>query len=359
MPNVQSSTQVFKAGSLALDSGATLAEVEVAYEVYGHLSPSGDNAVVVCHALTGSARAAGDQGWWDPLIGPGAALDTNRFAVICSNILGSCYGTTGPRSVNPATGKSYGPAFPAITVGDMVAAQQALIRSLGVTSIACVAGGSLGGLQVMEWAAREPALVRSILPVATSLAHSAWCIAFNECARQAIRNDPAFYGGDYLRHGSAGPVHGLELARMIAMISYRSAPSFADRFDRRARPPGEEDAGEFEVSSYLHYQGEKLVERFEANSYIHITEAMDGYDVGNGRGGRAQALAAFTGPALVMGIDSDILYPVSEQAEIVRTLQSNGNDVTYAEISSLHGHDAFLMEWDQLDRAIREFMAHV
>jgi len=354
MPNVSSPSLVQPLGVLRLESGADL-EVEAAYEIYGRLSPAGDNAVLVCHALTGSARAAGEQGWWDPLIGPGAAIDTNRYAVICSNILASCYGTTGPRSVDPATGRSYGGRFPGVTVGDMVAVQHALVQKLGVRSLACVTGGSLGGLQVLEWAARYPGMVRSVMPVATNLAHAAWTIAFNECARQAIRNDPGYLDGDYIHRGIT-PHRGLALARMIAMISYRSAQSFGGRFGRQVTPPGEEDSGRFEVESYLHYQGDKLVERFDANAYMRITEAMDAYDVGGGRGGAQAALAPFRGPALVMGIDSDILYPVWQQQEIVEVLKANGNAVSYREIHSEHGHDAFLMEWAQLDRHIREFM---
>jgi len=357
MPNVSSPSLVEPLGALRLENGATL-EVEAAYEVYGRLSPAGDNAILLCHALTGSARAAGDQGWWDPLIGPGAAFDTNRYAVICSNILGSCYGTTGPRSVDPATGRSHAGRFPAVTVGDMVTVQHALLERLGVRSLACVAGGSLGGLQVLEWAARYPTMARSIMPVATNLAHAAWTIAFNECARQAIRNDPAFFEGDYIHRGAI-PHRGLALARMVAMISYRSARSFGERFGRQVTPPGEEDAGRFEVESYLHYQGDKLVERFDANAYLRITEAMDAYDVGGGRNGAQAALAPFRGPALVMGIDSDILYPVWQQQEIVEVLKANGNAVEYREIHSEHGHDAFLMEWSQLDAAIRAFTANL
>ncbi|MFN0096464.1 MAG: homoserine O-acetyltransferase [Dehalococcoidia bacterium] len=356
MPNIASATQVKAIGKLSLQSGAELASVDVAYEQYGHLSPAGDNAVLVCHALTGSARAAGDQGWWDPLIGPGAALDTNRFAVICSNFLASCYGTTGPLSIDPATGRSYGGRFPAVTVGDMVAAQRALVGGLGVRSLALVTGGSLGGLQVLEWAAQAPELVRAINPIACGLAHSAWCIAFNECARQAIRNDPSFHGGDYMLHGTS-PDRGLALGRMVAMISYRSSASFEERFGRRAIPPAEADAGRFDVESYLHYQGDKLVERFDANAYLRITEAMDRFDVGQERGGAAKALAGFTGPALVLGIDSDILYPLREEEAVAATLRGNGNAVSFGVVNSIHGHDAFLMEWAQLDQHLRPFVA--
>lgn len=341
--------QIARIGDLTLASGATLPGVEVVYELYGHLSPSADNVVMVCHALTGSAGAGGAGGWWEPLIGPGRAIDTGRYAVLCSNILGSCYGTTGPTSTNPATGEKYGAAFPEITVGDMVEAQVALTRELGIRRLVSVAGGSLGGLQVLEWAARAPGLVGSIIPIGCGIAHQPWQIAFNEVARQAIRTDPAWAGGNY----TAQPEQGLALARMIAMISYRSAGSFRDRFGRERERTG----GDFDVAAYLYGQGEKLVNRFDANTYMRITTAMDAFDVGEHRGGAVRALAAFHGPALVIGIDSDILYPVADQLEIVETLRENGNHAGYREITSVHGHDAFLMEWDQLSEAIGPFLA--
>ena len=339
-------------GGLTLESGYTLPSVDVACEVYGHLSPARDNAILLCHALTGSAGAGGPSGWWKPLIGPGKAFDTGRYAVICSNILGSCYGTTGPASKNPETGEPWGPAFPEITVGDMVAAQRALLATMQVEQLVTIAGGSLGGLQVLEWAAREPAMARSIIPMACGIAHKPWQIAFNEVARQAIRNDPAWHAGSYTQQ----PARGLALARMIAMISYRSAASFEDRFGRN-RGPASPAPGDFDVSTYLHGQGEKLVKRFDANCYMRITTAMDAFDVGAGRSGAARALAPFDGPALVAGIDSDALYPTSDQAEIVEILRANGNPVEYREVRSIHGHDAFLMEWDQLEAIIGPFLA--
>ncbi len=355
MPNVSSQTQRAQLGPLPLSSGARLAAVEVAYEQYGALSSHGDNAVLVCHALTGSARAAGDEGWWDPLIGPGAAFDTNRYAVFCSNILGSCYGTTGPTSEDRERGLPYGGDFPRISVGDMVQVQRALMAQIGVKSLVTVAGGSLGGLQVLEWAAQAPDMVRSIAPIGAGLSHSAWNIAFNETARQAIRQDPNWHGGDYLRHGVA-PEAGLALARMFAIISYRSAESFEDRFGRRHASPGEATPRNYEVESYLHYQGRKLVERFDANCYMRITEAMDDFDVGEWRGGASEALKAFRGPALVLGIDSDVLYPPWQQHLVANALRENGNPVTYGEIQSLHGHDAFLMEWGQMADHLAAFM---
>lgn len=339
-------------GDLTLECGQVLRGVEVAYELYGHLSPAADNAVLVCHALTGSARAGGSSGWWEPLIGRGRAIDTDRYAVLCANILGSCYGTTGPTSSDPSTGHPYGATFPEITVGDMVAAQRALVRDLGITRLASVAGGSLGGLQVLEWAAQAPEMVASIVPIGCGIAHQPWQIAFNEVARQAIRTDPAWNGGSY----TTQPSQGLALARMIAMISYRSAESFRERFGRE-RERSRSGHDQFDVSEYLYGQGDKLVRRFDANAYVRITTAMDAFDVGAGRGGAVKALAGFTGPALVIGIDSDILYPVADQMEIVETLRENGNHVEYREITSIHGHDAFLMEWDQMSEEIGPFLA--
>lgn len=355
MPNVQSPRHTLRLGVTSLADGGHLPEVEVAYEQYGLLSAYGDNAILLCHALTGSAGAAGDQGWWDPLVGPGAAFDTKRYAVFCSNILGSCYGTTGPASEDLLRGRPYGARFPRITVGDMVKVQHRLMQALGVKSLVTVAGGSLGGLQVLEWAAQAPEMVRSIMPIASGLSHSAWNIAFNEAAREAIRQDPNWHGGDYHAHGVT-PARGLALARMIAMISYRSAASFESRFGRNQPASDEIDVGKYDVESYLHYQGEKLVERFDANCYMRITEAMDDFDVGHGRGGAAEALKGFSGPALVLAIDSDVLYPPWQQQQLADVLRTNGNRVTYEEITSPHGHDAFLMEWDQMEEHIGKFM---
>jgi homoserine O-acetyltransferase len=368
-----------KFDAIELDSGR-LSPVQIAYECYGQLNEDGSNAILICHALTGSAHAGsfyddqgslvGIEGWWDPLIGSGRALDTNRFFVLCSNFLGGCYGSTGPTSLDPRTGRPYGPRFPAITVRDMVRAQRLLLETLGVTRLLMVTGGSLGGFQVLEWAAMYPEMVRSIMPIATSLAHSAWCIAFNQVAREAIRLDPAFHDGDYAPGDQ--PLGGLEIARQIAMISYRSGISFQARFARQVAPETKRKepiewqrqdgnavatGDDYEVSRYLRYQGRKLAERFDANTYITITEAMDRHDVGAGRGSAAQALLPFRGPAVCLGIDTDILYPTYEQHEIVQLFRTNGNDARYVEIASPHGHDAFLIEFDALGAVIREFVA--
>jgi homoserine O-acetyltransferase len=348
---------------LRLEGGRTLSQLTVAYETYGTLNAARDNAVLVCHALTGSAHAAGHleghpggaAGWWDPMIGSGKAFDTDRFFVVCPNILGSCYGTTGPVSTDPATGRPYGPSFPPVTVRDMVRVQHALLRRLGVRSLRTVTGGSLGGMQALEWAIMYPDMVRSLIPIATAASHSPWCIGLNEIARQAIMLDPAWHGGEY--PPGAGPHAGLSLARQIAMISYRSDRSFNLRF-ARDRQQGNlpevrcDPDNLFQVESYLHYQGMKLVARFDANTYIAITRAMDWHDIGYGRGTLEDVLSSVRSPALCVGITSDVLYPVHEQRALADGLPRG----MYREIDSLHGHDAFLIEFEQLTAHVRAFL---
>ena len=351
-----------------LDSGRTLAPVTVAYETYGSLNAAGDNAVLVCHALTGNAHAGGfssadprTAGWWEPLIGPGRGLDTSRYFVVCSNFLGSCYGTTGPTSLDPSTGNPYGPDFPQMTVRDMVRLQKALLDHLGVTSLRTVIGGSLGGMQVLEWGVMYPEQVRSIVPIATAAQHSPWCIGLNDIARQAIMNDPAWRGGRY--DLSAQPRAGLSLARQVAMMSYRSDISFLARFgrERQASPEsGPQAAGDarfdfrnlYQVESYLRYQGDKLVNRFDANTYIAISRAMDLHDVAYGRESVRGVLGGLSMPALCVGITSDVLYPVHEQKTIAGMIPQS----TYREISSPHGHDAFLIEYDQVAAVVAAFL---
>jgi homoserine O-acetyltransferase len=349
--------------SFLLDCGRSLPSVTVAYETYGELNAARDNAVVICHALTGNAHAAGlsspdpkSAGWWDPMVGPGKAFDTRKYYVVCSNILGSCYGTTGPASLDPATGSPYAMGFPQMTVRDMVRLQHALAVHLGIREVRAVIGGSLGGMQVLEWALMYPEMVRSIIPIGTAARHSPWCIGLNDIARQAITNDPNWREGDY--YGARQPERGLSLARQVAMMSYRSDVSFLSRFGReRRRPVGE--AGDvrfdfsnlFQVESYLHYQGEKLVTRFDANSYIYISRAMDLHDVAFGRGDLPDVLSSLRCPALCIGISSDVLYPVHEQKDLAEAL----GKASYAEIDSPHGHDAFLIEYDQLTRMVTDF----
>ncbi len=347
---------------LQLEGGGLLPGVEVAFERYGRLNAAGDNAVLICHALTGDAHAAGtapektplypgrkegQPGWWDGLVGPGKAVDTERYHVLCANVLGSCYGTTGPASLNPRNGRPWGADFPAVTVRDMVRVQRRLLDRLGIHALRTVIGGSLGGMQALEWALMYPRRVRSVIAVATAARHSAWAIGFSHLMRQAIRNDPQWQQGRY----GPQPARGLSLARQIGMISYRTDIAFQQRFGYRRR--NGDDL--FEVESYLNYQGQKLVERFDANSLLTLTEAMDRQDVGRGRGGVAAALAAISAPVLCMGIDSDLLYPAREQQAIARAIPG----ARYHEIRSVHGHDAFLIEHEQMRPVVERFIAEV
>ena len=349
---------------LRLELGGELAQVAVAYETYGELNAKGDNAILVCHALTGSAHAAGVHereevpGWWDPLIGPGKAIDTNRFFVICPNVLGGCYGTTGPASLDPRTGRPYGIDFPRYTVRDMVHAQKLLLDELGVTRLVAAIGGSMGGMQVLEWAACYPEMLGAIVPIAVGARHSAWAIGMNEVARRAIMADPAWHDGHYPLLQQ--PETGLGLARAIAMLSYRSFDSLESKFGRERTAVQGEPAKNglqalsksFEIASYLSYQGVKLVQRFDANTYIHLTLAMDDFDLSDTRGHLSDVLQRLDMPALVMGISSDVLYPESEQRQLVEGLPN----AHYARINSPHGHDAFLIEFPQVAARLRRFL---
>jgi homoserine O-acetyltransferase len=345
---------------LELEYGGDLAQVAVAFETYGELNAKGDNAVLICHALTGSAHAAGRHrseevpGWWDPLIGPGKAIDTRRYFVICSNVFGGCYGTTGPSSIDPGTGRPFGVTFPRYTVRDMVRAQRRLIDRLGVSRLAAVVGGSMGGMQVLEWGAMFPELVGALVPIAIGARHSAWAIGLNEVARRAITSDPQWRGGAYPL--GEQPESGLGLARAVAMLSYRSFDSLEAKFGRDRVDASRSLLGVgFEIESYLAYQGVKLVQRFDANTYLFLTRAMDDYDLAEGRGRLDEVLAALTMPTLVLGINSDVLYPEAEQRALVELLP-NG---TYARINSPHGHDAFLIEMPQVAARVRGFLGEV
>jgi len=335
------------------ESGAVIPSVHIAYETYGNLNDEGTNAILVCHALTGDAHASsynnlvGREGWWDGVIGEGKAFDPEKYFIVCSNFIGSCYGTSGPPSINPATNQKYNFSFPQMTVRDMVHLQYKLIENLGVNKLATVTGGSLGGMQSLEWALLYPGLVESIIPIACGAHHSAWAIGLNEIQRKSIMEDPQWNSGNYTEQ----PVKGLTSARMLAMMTYRSHENFGSRFDRNLR----NDFGNspfYEVESYLHYQGQKLVSRFDANTYIYITRAMDSHDVSRGRCSLENALSQIKAKTLSIGIDTDLLYPISEQKEIAQLIPN----AKYFEIKSAYGHDAFLIEFDQMNKVLKEFL---
>ncbi|HVP67248.1 MAG TPA: homoserine O-acetyltransferase [Anaeromyxobacteraceae bacterium] len=332
-------------GGLELESGARLAAVQVAVRTWGALAPEGDNAVVVCHAFTGSADV---DRWWTRMFGPGQALDPERDFIVCSNILGSCYGTTGPASVDPATGKPYLGAFPAVTLRDLVRVQAEVARALGVRRVRAVVGGSLGGMQTLEWALMYPDLVDCIVPIANSARHSAWAIGLSEAQRQAIAADPRWRGGQY--DPADPPADGLAAARTMAMCTYRSFGSFEQRYGRRLQAPGL-----FAIESYLGYQGKQLVDRFDAATYHALTRVMDTHDVARGRGEYEDVLRSIRQPALVVSIDSDVLYLPEEQREMARLMPR----ARLARLESPHGHDAFLIHVEELSALVAEFRAGV
>ncbi len=351
----------------ALEWGGSLAEVRVAYEAWGELDPQASNAVLVCHALTGDSHAAGDSGpshptagWWSELIGPGKALDTDRYFVVCSNVLGGCQGTTGPADFDPAGGRRYGPRFPVVTIRDMVRVQARLADHLGIGRWLAVIGGSMGGMQVLEWAAMYPQRVRSILPLATCAAASALQIAWSAVQRLAIASDPGWFDGDYYDKPE-GPWMGLAVARQIAQVTYRSGESFERRFGRQMFDPvGAFDLwGRFQMESYLDHHGQKLVRRFDANSYVVLNRSMDLHDIGRSRGGSAVALGRIRVPVLTASITSDRLYPPHEQQELHDGIVAGGGDCRRAMLDSDEGHDGFLLEHDLLSDPVACFLEEV
>jgi len=351
---------------LRLDSGARLEGVEIAFETYGRLDAARANAILVCHALTGDQHLAsthsvtGKRGWWDRMVGPGRPLDPERHFIICSNVLGGCMGSTGPASVDPATGERYGLSFPVITIADMVRAQAMLVEELGIESLLCVVGGSMGGMQVLQWAADYPDRLFSAACLAATARHSAQNIAFHEVGRQAIMADPDWRGGDYLAQG-VRPTKGLAVARMAAHITYLSEAALQRKFGRELQRDGLSwgfDA-DFQVESYLRHQGAAFVDRFDANAYLYITRAMDYFDLAAPYGG---VLAeAFRGlgpkPAFVCAFTSDWLYPTSESRTVVRALNAAGAKASFVEVESDKGHDAFLLDEPVLDAALGGFLA--
>lgn len=349
--------------SIALESGASLSPVEIAYEIWGQLNHDRSNAILITHAFTGDAHAAGIShdtgrpGWWDNMIGPGKAFDTDRYFVICSNVLGGCQGTTGPGSVNPATGLPYAMSFPVITIRDMVKLQKRLVDSLGIARLLCVAGGSMGGMQALEWAVSYPEMVRCVIPIATTWRHSAQQIAFNEVGRQAIMADPDWCAGEY--YDKKPPARGLSVARMVGHITYMSDESMREKFGRKLRDKekfGFDFGVEFEVESYLRYRGNQFVSRFDANSYLYITKAEDYFDLASGTGQLADAFRTVDTRFLVISFTSDWLYPSYQSQEIVRVLRRLNGDVAYCDLPSNYGHDAFLVDIAEQTEIVRGFL---
>jgi homoserine O-acetyltransferase len=349
---------------LELACGKTLGPIDVAYETYGQLNKASDNTVLICHALSGDAHVAGKKspddkrrGWWDSMVGPGKWIDTDKYFVICSNFLGGCSGTTGPSSKNPETGKPYGLDFPIITIADMVKVQKLLLDKLGIKQLLCVVGGSIGGMQVLQWTIDYPEFIRSAIPIATTSHLGAQSIAFDAVGRNAILADSAFSDGQY--HNGKGPDKGLSIARMIGHITYLSEVGMRNKFGRQLREAQEYsyDLGsEFAVETYLDYQGASFVERFDANSYLYITKAADYFDLDLTYGGLERAFAKTKSRFLIVSFSSDWLFTPGQSEEIVNALVANRKDVSYVSIESSYGHDAFLLENNTLGRLISCFL---
>lgn len=359
------STRIFEqkkvsVGSVRLENGEILSQVEVAVEAAGREPEAdGSNIVLVCHALTGDAHAVGDEeqpGWWDGLIGPGKSIDTDRYHVLTLNVLGGCGGTTGPASMDPATGQPYGTRFPMISIRDMVSVQKRCLEKLGISRVEMVIGGSMGGMLVLEWGILHPTFARKLVPLATAAALTPTAIAFNDIGRQAILADPGYRQGDY--YPGPGPVQGLAVARMMAMVTYRTPQLFEKRFSRNLQSGGSpiQPDSLFQVESYLRHQGKKLVQRFDANSYLYLLKAMDTHDLGRDRGGVERALAAVEAEVLIVGIREDQLFPIRQQRELFTLLKSRGVKCELLEISSEYGHDAFLVEYGETGPRIRKFL---
>lgn len=357
---------------VALDCGATLREATIAYETWGTLNADASNAILVCHAWTGDSHVAGPAGeghptpgWWEGIVGPGLAIDTSHWFVVCSNVLGGCQGTTGPASPHPMDGKPYGSRFPVITIRDMVRAQHRLADVLGVRRWHSVIGGSMGGMQAIEWAITYPQQVGSLVAIATCMQSTAQQIAWGAIGRQAIRLDPAWRGGDYYDAAvGEGPWQGLAVARKVAQVTFRSDNVFTDRFGRDLADMDAANHGiglwdAFEVERYLDHHADRLIRRFDTNSYLYISKAMDLHDVARGRGGLESATARIAAPTLAVGISSDILYPSYQQRQVRDLVARNGVRAEYTEIHSPHGHDAFLVDVPQMADALTVWLESI
>lgn len=351
---------------LLLECGRRFGPLTLAYEAYGELSPAKDNAILILHALSGDAHAAGfnhhherQPGWWDIMIGPGKAFDTRKYFVICSNVIGGCKGSTGPSSIDPQTGRPYALNFPLVTIHDMVNAQRVLIDHLGIEQLLCVVGGSMGGMQVLQWVVSYPERIRLAIPIATTSKLSSQGIAFNEVGRQAIQSDPHWREGDY--YGKPIPRRGLAIARMIGHITYLSEKSMHQKFGRKLQDKteyGYDFRTDFQVESYLRYKGDHFVDRFDANSYLYISKAMDYFDLAQPYGNLEQAFAKVKAKFLVISFSSDWLFPSYQSKEIVSACRRVGAEAIYTEIQTDYGHDAFLLESEQLTSLITNFLTH-
>jgi homoserine O-acetyltransferase len=354
---------------MALESGARVGPLTLAYETCGTLNEDKSNVILILHALSGDSHVAGyytpddeKPGWWDNMVGPGKGIDTDKYFIVCSNIIGSCMGSTGPCTSNPKTVLPYGLDFPVVTIGDMVEAQKALMDHLGVKKLLAVVGGSIGGMQVLEWCVRYPEMVASAIPLASTTKHSALAIAFNEVARQAIMADPNWNNGEY--YFGPKPDMGLAVARMIGHITYLSDESMRLKFGRRLQDKSDFSFNfdaDFQVESYLRYQGKKFVERFDANSFLYITKAGDYYDLEkqHGDGSEVKAFSKMAAAFLVVSFTSDWLYPTYQSRAMVKAMKKNGLDVSFCEIEAEWGHDAFLLPNARLTAVIRGFLERV
>jgi homoserine O-acetyltransferase len=351
-------------GPLRLDGGVLLSPVEIAYETYGTLAPDGGNAVLLCHALTGDQHVAsphpvtGKPGWWTRMVGPGKPVDPERHFIVCANVLGSCMGSSGPATVNPATGKPWGMDFPVITIRDMVRAQAMLLDHLGVGRLKAVVGGSMGGMQALSWPATFPDRVEAVVVIASTARHSAQNIAFHEVGRQAVMADPRWNGGAY--YDGDPPAAGLAVARMAAHITYLSEAGLTEKFGRRLQAREAKSFGfdaDFQIESYLRHQGLSFVDRFDANAYLYITRAMDYFDLAEEHGGLlANAFRETSARFCLVSFDTDWLYPTRDSRAIVHALNAAGAPVSFVELSSPYGHDAFLLEAPELNRVVDGFL---
>ena len=355
-------TQSFTLGTssaeLILESGEKLGPITLAYETFGELNADKSNAILVLHAFSGDSHVSGENGWWTEIVGSGKGIDTDKYYVICSNVIGGCRGSTGPSSTNPKTGKPYGTDFPLITIGDMVNAQRHLIDHLGIEKLLSVVGGSMGGMQVLQWMTAYPKRIRSAIPIATTMKHTPQQIAFNEVGRQAIMADPDWLNGTY--YDKTIPAKGLAIARMIGHITYMSDSSMAEKFGRKFRSDKApfKFGADFEVEGYLHNRGDTFVKRFDANSYLYITKAIDYFNILNGHN-LGSIFNGLKAKVLVIAFKSDWLYPTYQSQEIVKACKLSGVGASYCEINATYGHDSFLVETEQEGRLIGSFLKGV